>query len=120
MALDFTTPLIFARLILAICEGYALLSFVLLFVMRRVDPKEKPHWTGRMRTLALWYLLVPPVLYGLQFIVSALCIYVLGLLLMMISLHILREWFIIAFMSIRLGVGMQPLIVPMGSVSSIG
>lgn len=94
MSLVLTDPVLFVRLILSICETFALLSFSLLFLARVFDSKEKPHWVGRLQTLALWHLLVPPVLYGLQFILPALCIYVLGLLLMMISLHILREWFI--------------------------
>lgn len=94
MILDFTTPLTFVRIMLTLCELYALLSFGFLFLMRGTDPKDKPHWARRLRTLALWHLLVPPVLYGLQFLLPALAIFMLGLLLMMISLHILREWFI--------------------------
>lgn len=94
MVIDFTTPLTFVRIMLIMCELYALLSFGFLFLIRGTHPKDKPPWVRRLRTLALWHLLVPPVLYGLQFLLPALSIFVPGLLLMMLSLHILREWFI--------------------------
>jgi hypothetical protein len=88
------TPLVFTQCLLGCCEVCALLSFGLLILEQRFSPQEPLPGSSRIRTLACWHFVVPLLLYGLRLVLSAFWIYILGLLLMMISLHILREWWI--------------------------
>lgn len=89
------TPLEFVQMLLYFCEGSALLSFGILFLCHILSQEEEPfRGSSRVRTQALWHLLVPPLLYGLQFFLSASFIYFLGVLLLMISQHILNGWWI--------------------------
>lgn len=86
------TPQIFVYGILAFSEFYAFISFIVFWSLRRVSRSTKIQGNSRLRILVFWLTLSPLILYGLLFLLPDLFIFIVGLLLMIITWHLVYVW----------------------------
>lgn len=86
------TPQIFVYGILASSEFYAFISFIVFWSLRRVSRPTKIQGNSRLRILVFWLTFSPLILYGLLFLLPDLFIFISGLLLMIITWHLVYVW----------------------------